>query len=66
MVEHRTENPGVPGSIPGGTTEKPDWIQPGFLFTGFRYKLNSIFLQMVQVSTKFEIQIIYPVNGQEK
>ena len=20
MVEHRTENPGVPGSIPGGTT----------------------------------------------
>ena len=22
MVEHRTENPGVPGSIPGGTTTK--------------------------------------------
>ena len=22
LVEHRTENPGVPGSIPGGTTEK--------------------------------------------
>jgi hypothetical protein len=21
LVEHRTENPGVPGSIPGGTTE---------------------------------------------
>ena len=20
LVEHRTENPGVPGSIPGGTT----------------------------------------------
>jgi hypothetical protein len=23
LVEHRTENPGVPGSIPGGTTAKP-------------------------------------------
>ncbi len=22
LVEHRTENPGVPGSIPGGTTKK--------------------------------------------
>jgi hypothetical protein len=22
LVEHRTENPGVPGSIPGGTTVK--------------------------------------------
>ena len=22
LVEHRTENPGVPGSIPGGTTMK--------------------------------------------
>ena len=22
LVEHRTENPGVPGSIPGGTTTK--------------------------------------------
>ncbi len=22
LVEHRTENPGVPGSIPGGTTSK--------------------------------------------
>ena len=21
LVEHRTENPGVPGSIPGGTTQ---------------------------------------------
>jgi hypothetical protein len=21
LVEHRTENPGVPGSIPGGTTK---------------------------------------------
>ena len=23
LVEQRTENPCVPGSIPGGTTEKP-------------------------------------------
>jgi len=29
LVEHRTENPGVPGSIPGGTTpnrERPRQI----------------------------------------
>ena len=24
LVEQRTENPCVPGSIPGGTTKKPD------------------------------------------
>ena len=24
LVEQRTENPCVPGSIPGGTTEKPE------------------------------------------
>ena len=28
LVEHRTENPCVPGSIPGGTT--PPFIRPGF------------------------------------
>jgi hypothetical protein len=30
LVEHRTENPGVPGSIPGGTTpnrESPRMIR---------------------------------------
>ena len=31
LVEHRTENPGVPGSIPGGTTKKQDPLRgPAF------------------------------------
>ena len=32
LVEQRTENPCVPGSIPGGTTEKP---QKNYFFCGF-------------------------------
>ena len=31
LVEQRTENPCVPGSIPGGTTTKPT-LRVGFLF----------------------------------
>ncbi len=31
LVEQRTENPCVPGSIPGGTTIKPEQICSGFL-----------------------------------
>ena len=30
MVEQRTENPCVPGSIPGGTTKKPKVQRFGF------------------------------------
>ena len=30
LVEHRTENPGVPGSIPGGTTQKASTSCRGF------------------------------------
>ena len=38
LVEHRTENPGVPGSIPGGTTANPrkpptDKVSGGFDFS---------------------------------
>ena len=32
LVEQRTENPCVPGSIPGGTTAKPRSYDRGFLF----------------------------------
>ncbi len=34
LVEHRTENPGVPGSIPGGTTEVKEVVvwQPLFVY----------------------------------
>ncbi len=34
LVEHRTENPGVPGSIPGGTTTLGDSLQ-GFFYGEF-------------------------------
>ena len=34
LVEHRTENPGVPGSIPGGTTAKPPKPPLVFGFSG--------------------------------
>ena len=35
MVEQRTENPCVPGSIPGGTTNKTPTISLGFFFEMF-------------------------------
>ncbi len=34
VVEHRTENPCVPGSNPGGTTKKTCWIQQVFFYIG--------------------------------
>ncbi len=37
LVEQRTENPCVPGSIPGGTTNKNPAKIVGFLF---KYKLS--------------------------
>jgi hypothetical protein len=32
LVEQRTENPCVPGSIPGGTTKKGCLLQTAFLY----------------------------------
>ncbi len=37
LVEQRTENPCVPGSIPGGTTLKPDLLIGFFVLYNFRY-----------------------------
>ena len=34
LVEHRTENPGVPGSIPGGTTSLKAGNLPAFFVSG--------------------------------
>lgn len=43
LVEQRTENPCVPGSIPGGTTLKPDLLIGFFVFYNFHfYKLFAI------------------------
>ena len=41
LVEQRTENPCVPGSIPGGTTENQRWILWKFTFGGFFYLSTS-------------------------
>ena len=32
LVEQRTENPCVPGSIPGGTTQKNQYKRTGFFY----------------------------------
>ena len=32
LVEQRTENPCVPGSIPGGTTQSPQYLLGVFVF----------------------------------
>ena len=39
LVEHRTENPCVPGSNPGGTTKKPDYHcdNQAFFYYGTKY-----------------------------
>ncbi len=38
LVEQRTENPCVPGSIPGGTTQNPQ----NYVFEGFFYEIYFI------------------------
>ena len=41
LVEQRTENPCVPGSIPGGTTKKTLRVSQGLFFVlGFIYLLT--------------------------
>ena len=35
LVEQRTENPCVPGSIPGGTTQKNQYKRTGFFYNFF-------------------------------
>ncbi len=55
MVEHRTENPGVPGSIPGGTTAGPFIAKGPVAFQGIIILTNS--LQILPENFIFE-QII--------
>ena len=42
LVEQRTENPCVPGSIPGGTTRKPLTLVGGFFVFGLFVSLTSL------------------------
>ena len=41
LVEQRTENPCVPGSIPGGTTESPD--SSGFFFCYYGMNMDIVY-----------------------
>ena len=41
LVEQRTENPCVPGSIPGGTTAKPEHLFGFFVFP-MQHNLSSL------------------------
>ena len=40
LVEQRTENPCVPGSIPGGTTEKKRDLNLSFFIIGVRLRVT--------------------------
>jgi len=47
LVEQRTENPCVPGSIPGGTTQETRYFLVGFFVLSHHYFLErfQIFLR---------------------
>ncbi len=51
LVEHRTENPGVPGSIPGGTTILEGCLGDLFYFIILNMKLAIIYLIIVNIIT---------------
>ena len=55
LVEHRTENPGVPGSIPGGTTAKP--LKPP-LILGFSGALQFMLMEAL-MDLEIGIQLIH-------
>ena len=48
LVEHRTENPGVPGSIPGGTTNQKQILR------NFAWDLFFQELQLESLLSKLE------------
>ena len=52
LVEHRTENPGVPGSIPGGTTKsKADSIiRVGFFIF---YHLKQLIFSILDIIVEY-------------
>ena len=45
LVEQRTENPCVPGSIPGGTTQKADFLTRVSFFVSLQVKCSKDFLR---------------------
>ena len=50
LVEQRTENPCVPGSIPGDTTERSKALMRALLFSfyTFSYHKNAHFIEIVK------------------
>ncbi len=53
LVEQRTENPCVPGSIPGGTTIKTRTKLFGFFSFNNKSKCSHTFLFLIQILAKF-------------
>ncbi len=68
MVEQWTENPCVPGSIPGGTT-KPTNLLVGFLFKTLifqyftRFLINSIIKKYQYIFYPFSTQLHFFYNN---
>ena len=58
LVEHRTENPGVPGSIPGGTTAKPRKPLLIFGFSGASLFLLTVILLMDRINMAKQAETI--------
>ena len=61
-VEQRTENPCVPGSIPGDTTEKKAVISvTAFLFSISKVNFNQLHRHFQQMGkTYFTIPLLHP------
>ena len=57
LVEQRTENPCVPGSIPGGTTYKPETNVLGFFVVGCQWLAR---LRRAVVSCRFLYHPLIP------
>ena len=68
LVEQRTENPCVPGSIPGGTTKSESCIpQLSFAFSSllilfYIYVLRKNQLQLGQINREYPSYILYPYS----
>ena len=65
LVEQRTENPCVPGSIPGGTTQKNQYKRTGFFIAFSRNRpLRGIFLIVKWLNTSTSsVRVVKPSAG---
>jgi hypothetical protein len=56
LVEQRTENPCVPGSIPGGTTKKSEHLCSDFLFSKNFTQNNKIYDITGRILNKYTLK----------